>query len=108
MATYKLDYRLVGPQMYEDDGRKLMRDYQRGNIAVNASNLDEAKKKAKPLIKNSKLFSNFTDRFPVSDPAIKPRIKFLKGAGGSSGDSPVREIETKLLIKPKKYGQSDL
>ena len=48
MATYKLDYRLVGPQMYEDDGRKLMRDYQRGNISVNATNLDEAKKKLNP------------------------------------------------------------
>jgi hypothetical protein len=112
MAEFKLDYKLIGPQTYDrgdvgEKSTKLAKDTQRGSITVNANNLDEAKKKAKPLIKNLKSFERFSSRFSFDSPK-KPSIRFLKGIGGSSGDSPIREIEEKLLIKPKKYGQTDL
>ena len=112
MANFKLEYKLIGPQTYDrgdvgEKATKLAKDTQRGSITVNATNLDDAKKKAKPLIKNLKSFERFSSRFSFDSPR-KPGIRFLKGAGGSSGDSPIKEIETKLLIKPKKYGQKDL
>ena len=112
MADFKLDYKLIGPQTYDrgdvgEKATKLSRDTQRGSITVNATNLDDAKKKAKPLIKNLKSFERFSSRFSFDSPR-KPSIRFLKGVGGSSGDSPIKEIQEKLLIKPKKYGQKDL
>jgi len=112
MADFKLDYKLIGPQTYDrgdvgEKSKKLSRDTQRGSITVNASSLEEAKKKAKPLIKNLKSFDTFSSRFSFDSPT-KPKIKFLKGIGGSRGDSPVIDIQEKLLIKPKKYGQTDL
>ena len=67
MAEYKIDYKLTAPQTYDrgdvgEKNTKLSRDTQRGTVKVNAPNFEEAKKKAKPLIKNSKTFSNFSSR----------------------------------------------
>ena len=91
MAEFKIDYKLTGPQMYED-GRKLMRDSTRSSVTINADTYDAAKEQSKKVIKNSKTYSIFQDRFKITDPPIKPRISFLKkiakalktsGKGGS-------------------------
>ena len=60
MAEFRIDYKLTGPQMYENDGRKLMRDSHRSSIKINAGTYSEAKEKSKSVIKNSKLYSDFT------------------------------------------------
>ena len=49
------------------------------------------------------------DKFP--DAPTKPRIKILKPLkipGGTSKDGPIVNIQNKLLINPKKYGQTDI
>jgi hypothetical protein len=106
MAEFKIDYKLIGPQTYDrgdvgEKSTKLSRDSQRGSITVSAGSFEEAKKKAKPLIKNSKSFERFSSRFSFDAPR-KPMIKILKpikGVGGLRGDSPVKEIQEKLLIR---------
>ena len=76
MAEFKFDYKINGPQLYED-GRKLMRDSTLPDtIKIEGSDLSDAKKKASSIIKNSKKYSNFRDRFHTEAP--KPRIQFLK------------------------------
>ena len=76
MAEFKIDYKLTGPQMYED-GRKLMKDSTLPDtIKIEGSDLSDAKKKASSIIKNSKKYSDFRDRFHTEAP--KPRIQFLK------------------------------
>ena len=122
MTEFKFDYKIIGPQEYED-GRKLSQNSIRGTINIDANNLDEAKKKAKPLIKNSNKYKNFSDKISSDRPRnpsirleesktrlkkLEKKINRIRGVGGSSGDSPVREINEKLLIKDKKYGQTDL
>ena len=92
MAEFRIDYKLTGPQMYENDGRKLMRDSTRSSVTINADTYDAAKEQSKKVIKNSKTYSIFQDRFKITDPPVKPRISFLKkiakklkiaGKGGS-------------------------
>ena len=102
MADFKLDYKIIGPQTYED-GRKLSKDSTYPKIIkVDANSLEEAKKKARPLIKNSSGYSDFKGRF--ADDAPKPRVKFLKPIKvkvGGTGDSPIKEISPKMLLDIK-------
>ena len=82
MSDFKIDYKLIGPQTYDrgdvgEKSKKLAKDSQRGSVTVNAPNFEEAKKKAKPLIKNSKSYERFSNRFSFDAPT-KPRIKILK------------------------------
>ena len=110
MADYKVDYKLIGPQTYDrgdvgEKSKKLAKDSQRGSVTVNAPNFEEAKKKAKPLIKNSKTFSNFSSRQSFDSPR-KPSIKILKpikAAGGSKGSDGTVQIQEKLLIRDTKF-----
>ena len=110
MAEYKIDYKLTAPQTYDrgdvgEKNTKLSRDTQRGTVTVNAPNFEEAKKKAKPLIKNSKTFSNFSSRQSFDSPR-KPSIKILKpikAAGGSKGSDGTVQIQEKLLIRDTKF-----
>tara|TARA_S200002703_G_scaffold114476_1_gene99925 strand:+ start:328 stop:708 length:381 start_codon:yes stop_codon:yes gene_type:complete len=107
MADYKVDYKLIGPQTYDrgdvgEKSKKLARDSQRGSVTVNAPNFEEAKKKAKPLIKNSKSYQRFSSRFSFDAPT-KPRVKILKpikAPGGTKGQDGVIEITPKMLVKP--------
>jgi len=110
MAEFKIDYKLIGPQMYEDDGRKLMRDSSRGSVKVEANTYEEAKKQSNKIIKSSKSYTNFKDRFSITDPPIKPRISFLKSlkAGGGSGSSSygnqgIKEIFPRPTLVNKNY-----
>ena len=100
MADFNLDYKIIGPQTYED-GRKLSKDSTYPKIIkVDANSLEEAKKKARSLIKNSSRYSDFKGRF--ADDAPKPRIKFLKPIKvGGTGDSPIKEISPKMLLDIK-------
>ena len=110
MAEYKIDYKLTAPQTYDrgdvgEKNTKLSRDTQRGTVTVNAPNFEEAKKKAKPLIKNSKTFSNFSARQSFDSPR-KPSIKILKpikAAGGSKDKDDIVQIQEKLLIRDTKF-----
>ena len=110
MAEYKIDYKLTAPQTYDrgdvgEKSTKLSRDTQRGTVTVNAPNFEEAKKKAKPLIKNSKTFSNFSARQSFDSPR-KPSIKILKpikAAGGSKDKDGIVQIQEKLLIRDTKF-----
>ena len=110
MAEYKIDYKLTAPQTYDrgdvgEKNTKLSRDTQRGSVTVNASNFEEAKKKAKPIIKKSKTFSNFSSRQSFDSPR-KPSIKILKpikAAGGSRDRDGVVQIQEKLLIRDTKF-----
>ena len=110
MADYKVDYKLIGPQTYDrgdvgEKSKKLARDSQRGSVTVNAPNFEEAKKKAKPLIKNSKSYERFSSRFSFDAPR-KPRVKILKpikAAGGSKGSDGTIQIQEKLLIRDTKF-----
>ena len=110
MAEYKIDYKLTAPQTYDrgdvgEKNTKLSRDTQRGTVTVNAPNFEEAKKKAKPLIKNSKTFSNFSARQSFDSPR-KPSIKILKpikAAGGSKDKDGIVRIQEKLLIRDTKF-----
>jgi len=110
MAEYKIDYKLTAPQTYDrgdvgEKNTKLSRDTQRGTVTVNAPNFEEAKKKAKPLIKNSKTFSNFSARQSFDSPR-KPSIKILKpikAAGGSKDKDGIVQIQEKLLIRDTKF-----
>tara|TARA_Y100000034_G_scaffold12617_1_gene13265 strand:- start:90 stop:470 length:381 start_codon:yes stop_codon:yes gene_type:complete len=107
MADFKLDYKIIGPQTYDrgdvgEKSKKLSRDTTRGSIMVNASSFEEAKKKARPLIKNSKTYERFSSRFSFDAPT-KPRVKFLKPIKvGGTGDSPIKEISPKMLLDPRK------
>ena len=117
MSDFKIDYKLIGPQTYDrgdvgEKSKKLARDSQRGSVTVNAPNFEEAKKKAKPLIKNSKSYERFSSRFSFDAPT-KPRIKILKPLkipGGTKGQNGIIEITPKMLVNPtrKKYGQTDI
>ena len=110
MAEYKIDYKLTAPQTYDrgdvgEKNTKLSRDTQRGSVTVNAPNFEEAKKKAKPIIKKSKTFSNFSSRQSFDSPR-KPSIKILKpikAAGGSRDRDGVVQIQEKLLIRDTKF-----
>ena len=102
MADFNLDYKIIGPQTYED-GRKLSKDstYPK-TIKVDANSLEDAKKKARSLIKNSKNYERFSSRFSYDAPT-KPRVKFLKPIKvGGTGDSPIKEISPKMLLDPRK------
>ena len=110
MAEYKIDYKLIGPQTYDrgdvgEKNKKLSKDTQRGSVTVNAPNFEEAKKKAKPLIKNSKSYERFSSRFSFDAPR-KPTVKILKpikAAGGSRDRDGVVQIQEKLLIRDTKF-----
>ena len=110
MSDFKIDYKLTAPQTYDkgdvgEKNTKLSRDTQRGTVKVNAPNFEEAKKKAKPLIKNSKTFSNFSARQSFDSPR-KPSIKILKpikAAGGSKEKDGTVQIQEKLLIRDTKF-----
>mgnify|MGYP003628400218 FL=1 len=110
MAEYKIDYKLTAPQTYDrgdvgEKNTKLSRDTQRGTVTVNAPNFEEAKKKAKPLIKNSKTFNNFSSRQSFDSPR-KPSIKILKpikAPGGGRDKDGVIQVQEKLLIRDTKF-----
>jgi hypothetical protein len=73
MPDFKIDYKLTAPQTYDrgdvgEKNTKLSRDTQRGTVTVTAPNIEEANKKAKPIIKNSKTFNNFSSRQSFDSP----------------------------------------
>lgn len=110
MPDFKIDYKLTAPQTYDrgdvgEKNTKLSRDTQRGTVTVTAPNIEEANKKAKPIIKNSKTFSNFSSRQSFDSPR-KPSIKILKpikAAGGSKDRDGVIQVQEKLLIRDTKF-----
>jgi len=106
MAEFKIEYRLTGPQLYENDGRKLSRDSHRSSITINADTYEEAKKRSNKVIKNSKTYSSFQNRFDITDPPIKPRISFIKKIGkalktSGKGGSGSQQYEGVKEILPK-------
>ena len=110
MPDFKIDYKLTAPQTYDrgdvgEKNTKLSRDTQRGTVTVTAPNIEEANKKAKPIIKNSKTFNNFSSRQSFDSPR-KPSIKILKpikAAGGSRDRDGVIQVQEKLLIRDTKF-----
>ena len=88
MAEFKFDYKIIGPQEFED-GRKLPQNSKTGQITVNADNLEEAKKKARPLIKGSKSYQVFSDNIS-SDRPKEPSIRI------ESSEAKLKKIEKKL------------
>ena len=112
MAEYKIDYKLIAPQTYDrgdvgENSTKLSRDTQRGSVSVSAENFEEAKKKAKPIIKNSKTFENFSSRQSFDAPR-KPSIKILKGGGGSGALKSIRSGSSLFAPTRKKLFKGGL
>ena len=110
MPDFKIDYKLTAPQTYDrgdvgEKNTKLSRDTQRGTVTVTAPNIEEANKKAKPIIKNSKTFNNFSSRQSFDSPR-KPSIKILKpikAPGGGRDKDGVIQVQEKLLIRDTKF-----
>tara|TARA_R100001015_G_C4428339_1_gene26423 strand:- start:48 stop:452 length:405 start_codon:yes stop_codon:yes gene_type:complete len=88
MAEFKFDYKIIGPQEFED-GRKLPQNSKIGQITVNANNLEEAKKKARSLIKESKSYQIFSDNISFDRPK-EPSIRI------ESSEAKLKKIEKKL------------
>jgi hypothetical protein len=116
MAEFKIDYKLIAPQTYDrgdvgEKSTKLSRDTQRGSVTVSADNFEEAKKKAKPIIKNSKTFENFSSRQSFDAPR-KPSIKILKpvsrGGGGSGALKSIRSGSSLFAPTRKKLFKGGL
>ena len=99
MAEFKFDYKIISPQLYEDDGRKLSKDTSKGNLTVTADNADQAKKIARNKIKQGNTYKTMVSNLHSQDTSFekKPRItlqdtktylkklakKFKVKAGGS-------------------------
>ena len=74
-------------------------------VPVTDTMLEEANKKAKPIIKNSKTFNNFSSRQSFDSPR-KPSIKILKpikAPGGGRDKDGVIQVQEKLLIRDTKF-----
>jgi hypothetical protein len=109
---YKVNYKLIGPQTYDrgdvgEKSKKLARDSQRGSVTVNAPNFEEAKKKAKPLIKNSKSYERFSNRFSFDAPT-KPRIKILKPLKIPGGAGPGTLRQLRMMGPTRKFKKGGL
>jgi len=114
MAEFKFDYKIISPQLYEDDGRKLSKDTSKGNLTVTADNADQAKKIARNKIKQGNTYKTMVSNLPSQDTSFekKPRItlqdtktylkklakKFKVKAGGSG--SQQYEGTKEILPKP--------
>jgi len=129
MAEFKFDYKIISPQLYEDDGRKLSKDTSRGNITVTADNADQAKKLARDQIKKGNKYKNMSSNLPSQDSSFekKPRItlqdtktylkklakKFKVKAGGSGSQTykGTKEILPRLIpidrLKKQSGGRID-
>jgi hypothetical protein len=84
---------------------KLSRVHKEELFTVTAPNIEEANKKAKPIIKNSKTFNNFSSRQSFDSPR-KPSIKILKpikAPGGGRDKDGVIQVQEKLLIRDTKF-----
>ena len=113
MAEFKFDYKIISPQLYEDDGRKLSKDTSRGNITVTADNADQAKKLARDQIKQGNKYKTLQSNLPSQDTSFekKPRItlqdtktylkkiaKKLKKAAGKGGSGSQQYEGTKEIF----------
>ena len=126
MAEFKFEFKIISPQLYEDDGRKLSRDTSRGGITVTADNADQAKKIARDQIKQGNKYKTMQSNLPSQDPSFekKPRITLqdsktflkkiatkLKIAGkGGSGSTPregTLEIFPKIRLEKRSGGRVD-
>ena len=130
MAEFKFEFKIISPQLYEDDGRKLSRDTSRGSITVTADNSTDAKKIARNKIKQGNTYKTMFSNLPSQDSSFekKPRImledrktfvervtKKLKIAGkGGSGSQQyegTKEILPKMTtidrLKKQKGGRVD-
>ena len=104
MAEFKLDYKIISPQLYEDDGRKLSKDTTRGNITVTADNADKAKKIARNKIKQGNTYKTMFNNLPSQDSSFekKPRVTFKKfkvraGGSGSQTYEGTKEILPRMV-----------
>ena len=115
MAEFKFDYKIISPQLYEDDGRKLSKDTSRGNLTVTADNADQAKKLAREKIRQGNQYKTMQSHLPSQDTSFekKPRItlqdtktylkkiaKKLKIAGKGGSGSQQYEGTKEILPKP--------
>ena len=115
MAEFKFDYKIISPQLYEDDGRKLSKDTSKGNLTVTADNSNDAKKIARNKIKQGNTYKTMVSNLPSQDTSFekKPRItlqdtktylkklakKFKTSGKGGSG-SQQYEGTHEILPKP--------
>ena len=115
MAEFKFDYKIISPQLYEDDGRKLSKDTSKGNLTVTADNSNDAKKIARNKIKQGNTYKTMVSNLPSQDTSFekKPRItlqdtktylkkiaKKLKIAGKGGSGSQQYEGVKEILPKP--------
>ena len=115
MAEFKFEFKIISPQLYEDDGRKLSRDTSRGSITVTADNSTDAKKIARNKIKQGNTYKTMFSNLPSQDSSFekKPRImledrktfvervtKKLKTAGKGGSGSQQYEGTKEILPKP--------
>ena len=124
MAEFKFDYKIISPQIYEDDGRKLSRDTSRGNLTITADNADQAKKLAREKIRQGNPYKTMQSYLPSQDPSFekKPRItlqdtktylkklaKKLKSslksgpAGSQRSDEVIKRIVPPMHLKGDPY-----
>ena len=129
MAEFKFDYKIISPQLYEDDGRKLSKDTSKGNLTVTADNSNDAKKIARNKIKQGNTYKTMVSNLPSQDTSFekKPRItlqdtktylkklakKFKVKAGGSGSQTyeGTKEILPRLVpidrLKKQSGGRID-
>ena len=113
MAEFKFDYKIISPQLYEDDGRKLSKDTSKGNLTVTADNADQAKKIARNKIKQGNTYKTMVSNLPSQDTSFekKPRItlqdtktylkKLAKKFKVKSGGSGSQQYEGTKEIFPR-------
>ena len=113
MAEFKFDYKIISPQLYEDDGRKLSKDTSKGNLTVTADNSNDAKKIARNKIKQGNTYKTMVSNLPSQDTSFekKPRItlqdtktylkKLAKKFKVKSGGSGSQQYEGVKEILPK-------
>ena len=115
MAEFKFDYKIISPQLYEDDGRKLSKDTSKGNLTVTADNSNDAKKIARNKIKQGNTYKTMVSNLPSQDTSFekKPRItlqdtktylkkiaKKLKIAGKGGSGSQQYEGTKEIFPRP--------
>ena len=125
MAEFKFEFKIISPQLYEDDGRKLSRDTSRGSVTVSADNATDAKKIARNKIKQGNTYKTMFSNLPSQDSSFekKPSITlqdsktFLKkvakklkiagkGGSGSQQYEGVKEILPKMTTIDRLKKQS--
>ena len=124
MAEFKFDYKIISPQLYEDDGRKLSKDTSKGNLTVTADNSNDAKKIARNKIKQGNTYKTMVSNLPSQDTSFekKPRItlqdtktylkklakkfKVKSGGSGSQQYEGVKEILPKMTTIDRLKKQS--